>query len=63
MSLTVTLHLEHDRLALVPTLSSLEDVAIEVVPQGNTNPVTAQFPFLVQYADRTTVERTFDAVP
>ena len=63
MSLTVTLHLEHDRLALVPTLSALEDVAIEVVPQGNTNPGTAEFPFLVEYPDRTAVERTFDADP
>jgi predicted DNA binding protein len=61
MSLTVTLHLEHDRMALVPTLSSLEDVAVEVVPQGNTNPGTSEFPFHVECPDRRAVEREFDA--
>ena len=63
MSLTVTLHLEHDRMALVPTLASLQSVDIEVVPQGNTNPGTAEFPFHVEYSDRTELERTFDADP
>jgi predicted DNA binding protein len=61
MSLTVTLHLEHDRMALVPTLSSLQDVVVEVVPQGNTNPGTSEFPFHVEYPDRRAVEREFDA--
>jgi len=63
MTITVTLHLEHDRLALVPTLQALDDVAIEVVTQGTTNPGTAEFPFLVEYPDRAPLERAFDADP
>jgi predicted DNA binding protein len=63
MTLTVTLHLEHDRMALVPTISSLEGVDVEVVPQGNTNPGTSEFPFLVEYPDRTALERSFDDDP
>lgn len=63
MSITVTLHLEHDRIALVPTLQSLDDVAIEVVTQGTTNPGSAEFPFLVEYPDRERLERAFDADP
>lgn len=63
MTITVTLHLEHDRLALVPTLQALEEVAIEVVPQGTTNPGTAEFPFLVEYPDRERLEGAFDGDP
>ena len=63
MSITATLHIEHDRLALVPTLQSLEDVSIKVITQENTNPGTAEFPFLVEYADRAEFERALDDDP
>lgn len=63
MSITATLHVEHDRLALVPTLRALDDVHIKVVTQGNTNPGTSEFPFLVEYQDRAVLERTLDEDP
>lgn len=63
MSITATLHVEHDRLALVPTLQTLEDVDIKVVTQGNTNPGTSEFPFLVEYPDRAALEGTLDEDP
>ncbi|SNR52260.1 helix-turn-helix domain-containing protein [Halorubrum vacuolatum] len=63
MSITATIHIEHERLALVPTLRSLGDVTIRVIPQGTTDPGSAVFPFLVEYDDRETIEDTFEADP
>jgi Predicted DNA binding protein len=63
MSITAKLHIEHERLALVPTLQQLEDVTIQVVPQGNTDPGLSTFPFLVTYHDRAALEGAFDEDP
>jgi predicted DNA binding protein len=63
MSITAKLHIEHERLALVPTLERLGDVTIRVVPQGNTDPGSSVFPFLVVYDDRAALERAFDEDP
>jgi predicted DNA binding protein len=63
MSITAKLHIEHERLALVPTLQRLEDVTIQVVPQGTTDPGSSTFPFLVTYHDRAALERAFDEDP
>ncbi|MFD1514327.1 helix-turn-helix domain-containing protein [Halomarina rubra] len=63
MSITATIHIRHDRLALVPTLRRLDDVAIRVIPQGNTSPGSTMFPFLVEYTDRAKLEAAFDDDP
>jgi len=56
MSITATVYVEHDRLALVPTLRSLGDIDIRVVAQGTTDPGTTVFPFFVEYDDRRELE-------
>lgn len=63
MSIIVTLHVEHERLALVPTLQRLDGVDIEVVTQGTTDPGSSEFPFLVDYDDRVGLERAMDSDP
>lgn len=63
MSITATVHIEHDRLALLPTVRSLEDVRISVVEQGSTDPGSTVFPFLVEYDDRETLEASFETDP
>jgi len=56
MSITTKVYVEHDRLALAPTLDRLDDVDVRVVSQGTTNPGTTTFPFLVEYEDRSRLE-------
>ena len=63
MSITVTLHIEHERLALVYTLQKLEGIDIEVVTQGTTDPGSSEFPFLVEHDDRGRLEEAFEADP
>ncbi len=63
MSVTAKIHIEHDRLALVPTLRALDGIAIRVITQGTTAPGATNFPFLVEYADRAELEATFDEDP
>lgn len=63
MSITVQVHVEHDRLALAPTLRALDDVDIEVVAQGTTNPGSRVFPFHIEYGDREKLEASLAADP
>ncbi|OYR42952.1 DNA-binding protein [Halorubrum sp. Ib24] len=63
MSIIVTLHVEHERLALVPTLRRLDGADIEVVTQGTTDPGSSEFPFLVEYGDRDGLERALESDP
>ena len=63
MSITVTLHVKHERLALVYTLQQLEGIDIEVVTQGTTDPESSEFPFLIEYDDRERLEGVFEADP
>ncbi|MDT3435871.1 helix-turn-helix domain-containing protein [Haloarcula sp. 1CSR25-25] len=63
MSITTKIHIEHERLALVPTLQSLEDIAIRVITQGNTDPGSTVFPFLIEYHDRKRLEESLDTDP
>ncbi len=63
MSITATVHIEHDRLALMPTVRRLEGVHVRVVAEGTTDPGTSVFPFLVEYDDREALERSLDADP
>lgn len=63
MSITAKVHIEHDRLALVPTLTSLSDVNIRVITQGNTDPGSTKFPFLIEYDDQDELEEMLDDDP
>jgi predicted DNA binding protein len=63
MSITTKIHIEHERLALIPTLQSLEDIAIRVITQGNTDPGSTVFPFLIDYDDRERLEEMLDTDP
>ncbi|MGB9933663.1 helix-turn-helix domain-containing protein [Haloarcula amylolytica] len=63
MSITTKIHIEHERLALVPTLQNLEDITIRVITQGNTDPGSTVFPFLVEYHDRERLEEMLDTDP
>ena len=63
MTVTAKIHIEHDKLALVPTLRTLDDISIRVITQGTTNPGATVFPFLVDYDDREELERAFKDDP
>lgn len=63
MSVIATIHIEHDRLALVPTLRMLGDIEIRVITQGTTAPGATDFPFLIKYDDRTELESQLAADP
>lgn len=63
MSITAKIYIEHELVALGPTLRTLDDVTIRVIPQGNTNPGATVFPFLVEYHDREALERAFEDDP
>jgi predicted DNA binding protein len=56
MSIIVKSYIQHERLALAPTLRKLDDIEINVVTQVNTNPGTTVFPFLIKYHDREELE-------
>ena len=60
MSIIVKLRIEHDRLALVPTLQVLDGLEIRVVSQRNTAPGSTGFPFLIDYEDRDELESVLD---
>ncbi|GGN94672.1 MULTISPECIES: helix-turn-helix domain-containing protein [Haloarcula] len=63
MSITAKVYIEHERLALVPTLRTLEDVDIRVITQGNTDPGSTVFPFLIEYDDRGELEAALEEDP
>ncbi|WP_227356510.1 helix-turn-helix domain-containing protein [Haladaptatus salinisoli] len=63
MSIIVRSYIEHEQLALVPTLRELEGIKIRVVAQGTTSPGTTVFPFLIEYDDRAELERILDDDP
>ncbi|AUG49221.1 DNA-binding protein [Haloarcula taiwanensis] len=63
MSITTKIHIEHERLALVPTLQNLGEITIRVITQGNTDPGSTVFPFLIEYHDRERLEEMLDADP
>lgn len=63
MSISVTVYIEHERLALAPTLRQLDDIKIRVISHGNTNPGATDFPFHVQYGDSDRLERALESDP
>lgn len=56
MSVTATIYIAHERLALVPTLRRLDDIDIRVITQGTTAPGATNFPFLINYDNREELE-------
>jgi len=60
MSIIAKIHIEHERLALVPTLQTLDGIEIRVISQGNTAPGSEVFPFLIEYEDRQELETALD---
>jgi predicted DNA binding protein len=56
MSITVKLHVKHERLALVPTLRRLGDVYIRVITHSDTDPDASVFPFLIEHDGRAALE-------
>lgn len=60
MSITAKIYIEHEQLTLAPTLRALEGVDIRVISQGNTDPGSTVFPFLIQYDDRDELEQMLD---
>ncbi len=63
MPITVKAYAEHDELALVPTLRSVDGIEIEVITQANTDPDSDIFPFLIKYDDRDELERHLESDP
>lgn len=63
MSVTATIHIQHDRLGLIPTLQKLDGVEIQVITQVNTDPEVTNFPFLIEYPDREELEAVLDTDP
>lgn len=60
MSITAKVYIEHDRLALAPTLRRLDGISIRVITQTNTDPGTTLFPFLIEYEDGEELEAALD---
>ncbi len=63
MPITATVLIRHEQIALVPTLEVLDDIEIRVISQETTAPGGTEFPFLVEYDDRTELEAVFDEDP
>lgn len=63
MPITVKSYIEHDKLALIPTLNKLNDVKLRVIHQVNTDPNSDIFPFLIEYKDFQGLEKTLDDDP
>ncbi|MEF8838576.1 MAG: helix-turn-helix domain-containing protein [Haloarculaceae archaeon] len=63
MSVTATIYVEHELIALSPTLRSLQSVDIEVISQGTTAPGETSFPFRIDYDDREELETALEEDP
>ena len=61
MSITAKVHIEHEHLALVPTLQQLDGVKIRVITQGTTDPGSTSFPFLIEYGDHEALEAMLES--
>jgi len=61
MSITAKVHIEHEHLALVPTLQHLDGVNIRVITQGTTDPGSTSFPFLIEYDDHEALEAMLES--
>ncbi|WP_222914351.1 helix-turn-helix domain-containing protein [Natrinema sp. SYSU A 869] len=60
MSITAKAYIEHEDLALVPTLCDLDGVNIRVIHQATTDPTSSTFPFVIEYDDLEELEETLN---
>ena len=63
MAITAKAYIEHEELALVPTLRELGGVEIKVIHQATTDPNSDNFPFVIEYDDVDTLENALDTDP
>jgi len=63
MPITVKSHIDHEKLALKPTLNKLDDIKLRVISQVNTDPSSNIFPYLVEYEHLQEFEETLDEDP
>ncbi|MFD1562567.1 helix-turn-helix domain-containing protein [Haloarchaeobius amylolyticus] len=61
MSITAKSYIEHEDLALVPTLHELDGINIRVIHQATTDPSSGTFPFVIEYDDVEELEDTLDS--
>lgn len=61
MTITAKAYIEHEDLALVPTLCDIEDITIRVVHQATTDPESDTFPFVIEHGDIGALEDALDA--
>lgn len=63
MPITVKAYIEHERLALAPTMKRLDDTEMEVITQVNTDPSSEIFPYLIEYDDLQDLEAMLERDP
>lgn len=61
MTISATVYVEHPNLGLAPTIRSLDDVEIGVIPDAGTDPEHDAHFFWVEASDFAAVERAFEA--
>ncbi|WP_440008938.1 helix-turn-helix domain-containing protein [Halomicrococcus sp. SG-WS-1] len=61
MTITAKAYIEHENLALVPTLREIEDITIRVVHQATTDPESDTFPFVIECDDNEALENALDS--
>lgn len=61
MTISATVYVEHPKLGLGPTIQSLEDIEIGVIPDAGTDPEHDAHFFWVEASDFAAVERAFEA--
>lgn len=61
MTISATVYVEHPNLGLVPTIQSLDEVEIGVIPDAGTDPEHDVHFFWVEAPDFEAVERAFEA--
>ena len=65
MTLIAVVEIEHESLALGPTIRDIPEASIQVIPNSGTDPDTGMFFFMVEHADDDfeAVEARFDTDP
>lgn len=61
MTISTTVYVEHADLGLAPTIRSLEDARIRVLPEASTDPTQEGYWFWITASDFDAVERTLSA--
>lgn len=63
MAISAKVYIEHEHLALVPTLRDLDGVEIQVILQATTDPDSDTFPFVIEYDDVEELEESLNSDP